>query len=269
MKTQKTKKSFKKKALLSSLSMLMVATVAVGSATFAWFTSSTTADTEGLAVHTSKASKLEISSANGTWGTHINYKSGDKLLLPTSSINGSNWYSANATAADNFAATKYNSISDLTNYVYKEQLNIKNSADSTGAAVEKVQIKMQWPANDSGKDGYLRVALVEAAAKGENKGFAAGAAFTDKIIASAAEKYFPVKADGTVGDKDADSITPVAGPSTMTAVVTVGELAPQAAKYYNLYVWFEGQDDDCCDANAGLTIPDIKFEVTGTPKATK
>lgn len=269
MKTQKTKKSFKKKALLSSLSMLMVATVAVGSATFAWFTSSTTADTEGLAVHTSKASKLEISSATGTWGTHINYKSGDKLLLPTSSINGSNWYSANATAADRFAATTYNSISDLTNYVYKEQLNIKNSADATGAAVENVQIKMTWPANDSETDGYLRVALVEAAAKGVDEGFADGAAFTDKIIASAAEKYYPVKADGTVGDTDADSFTPEAGPSTMTAVVTVGELAPQVAKYYNLYVWFEGQDDDCYDANAGLTIPDIKFEVTGTPKATK
>ena len=265
---KKTQKSFRKKALLSSLSMLMVATVAVGSATFAWFTSSTTANTEGLAVHTSKASKLEISSATGTWGTHINYATGDKLLLPTSSINGANWYSANADAATSFAASTYTSVTDTTNYVYKEQLNVMNSADATGAAVENVQIKMSWPTNDSGANGYLRVALVEAAEKGNDKAFASGAAFTDKIIASAAEKYYPVKANGTVGNTDEDSITPAAGPATMTAVVEVGELAPQEAKYYNLYVWFEGQDDDCFDANAGEIIPDIKFEVTGTPKAT-
>lgn len=265
---KKTQKSFRKKALLSSLSMLLVSTVAVGSATFAWFTSSTTADTEGLAVHTSKASKLEISSATGTWGTHINYATADKLLLPTSSINGSNWYSANADAATSFAASTYNPVTDTTNYVYKEQLNVRNNADATGAAVENVKIKMTWPANDSGTDGYLRVALVEAAAKGNDKGFASGAAFTDKIIASAAEKYYPVKADGTVGTTDGDSITPVAGPATMAAVVDVGELAPQAVKYYNLYVWFEGQDDDCFDTNAGEIIPDIIFEVTGTPKPT-
>lgn len=60
MKTQKTKKSFKKKALLSSLSMLMVATVAVGSATFAWFTQSPTASANGLKMKATASNGLKI-----------------------------------------------------------------------------------------------------------------------------------------------------------------------------------------------------------------
>lgn len=58
MKTQK--KSMKKKALLSSLSMLMVATVAVGSATFAWFTQSPTANAQGLTVKATASNGLKL-----------------------------------------------------------------------------------------------------------------------------------------------------------------------------------------------------------------
>lgn len=60
MKTQKTKKSMKKKALLSSVSMLMVATVAIGSATFAWFTTNPTANAEGLKMKATAAKGLVI-----------------------------------------------------------------------------------------------------------------------------------------------------------------------------------------------------------------
>lgn len=64
MKTQKTKKSFKKKALLSSLSMLMVATVAVGSATFAWFTSNPYATAKGLQMKATASKGLVIQTAS-------------------------------------------------------------------------------------------------------------------------------------------------------------------------------------------------------------
>lgn len=60
MKTQKTKKSFKKKALLSSLSMLMVATVAVGSATYAWFMQNPQATASGLALKATASKGLVI-----------------------------------------------------------------------------------------------------------------------------------------------------------------------------------------------------------------
>ena len=52
----------KKRALISSVAMLLVAIIALGTATFAWFTSNTTARATGINVRTQKVSELEISS---------------------------------------------------------------------------------------------------------------------------------------------------------------------------------------------------------------
>ena len=38
---------------------------------------------------------------------------------------------------------------------------------------------------------------------------------------------------------------------------------PQIAKYFNLYVWFEGQDKQCIDTNSGQPIGNITINVTG------
>lgn len=57
---KKTQKSFRKKALLSSLSMLLVSTVAVGSATFAWFTSNPFASAKGLQMKATSSKGLMI-----------------------------------------------------------------------------------------------------------------------------------------------------------------------------------------------------------------
>ena len=60
--------TFRKKALLSSVAMLLVALVALGSATFAWFTANPNADASGLSVKTTAASGLVIKTATeGVW----------------------------------------------------------------------------------------------------------------------------------------------------------------------------------------------------------
>ncbi|MGN0498512.1 MAG: hypothetical protein ACI4F6_05590 [Acutalibacteraceae bacterium] len=72
MKTQK--KSFRKKALLSSVSMLMVATVAVGSATFAWFTSNKSVTADTMQVKAAAAQGLQITNDYaGTWASSVSY----------------------------------------------------------------------------------------------------------------------------------------------------------------------------------------------------
>lgn len=250
----------RRRLLISSIAMLLVAMLALGTATFAWFTSSTTVTADKIKVHTTKASKLQVSSATSDWQNNLEYNY-DQLLLPTSTINGSNWWRADATNSSSFAATEYQAATnspDGTKYYIADQLNVKNNADpATGVAVDDVQIKMTWPT--SGDTSYLRVALVEATDKGENKSLASGANFTDGIYAKDTTGYKPINADG---EENESEIAPKAGGSN-TVVVSVGTLAPGAAKYYNLYVWFEGQDTDCYDANAGAEIPDIDFEVTG------
>ena len=54
-----------------------------------------------------------------------------------------------------------------------------------------------------------------------------------------------------------------------TYSVSIGTLNAKSgstidARYYKLYVWFEGQDEDCADVNAGNALPAISFQVTGS-----
>lgn len=52
--------TFRKKALLSSVAMLLVALVALGSATFAWFTQNPTVNADGLSLKATAAAGLQI-----------------------------------------------------------------------------------------------------------------------------------------------------------------------------------------------------------------
>ena len=54
----------RRRLLISSLCMLLVAIVALGTATFAWFTQNTTATADGIYAKTEKASSLLISDQN-------------------------------------------------------------------------------------------------------------------------------------------------------------------------------------------------------------
>lgn len=245
------KANSRRRVLISSLAMLLVALVALSTATFAWFTSSTVATAKGINVRTAKASKLEISKYDLAWGTLVDYEVDNKLLLPASSGNGTAWYKADAADKDAFTAKTGTiaSISkgDLGNYVVMDQLNIHNAGE---AAVENVEIKFSVPNN------YLRVALVPAAKGGLESAFALpeGKTFADYVYADDTTAYTGLTAtDGT-----GTSITP-----KNEYTIEVGTLEKDDVKYYNLYVWFEGQDVDCKDANAGVTVSDIEFTVTG------
>lgn len=241
------KANSRRRVLISSIAMLMVALVALSTATYAWFTSSTVATANGINVRTAKASKLEISKNDLAWGTLVDYNVDNKLLLPASTATGTSWFKADA--ADASASTlKTGTVStiaaaDLGNYVIVDQLNIHNAGE---AAVENVEIKFSVPNN------YLRVALVPAAAGGPNA--AISGTFTDCVYADAADAYVGLTAtDGT-----GTSITP-----KTEYTINVGTLNSEDVVYYNLYVWFEGQDAQCYDANAGVTVSDIEFTVTG------
>lgn len=254
MKTQKTeKKSMRKKALLSSVAMLMVATVAVGSATFAWFTSSTTTTADGLNVKTVKSSELVISKSDRSWDQEIHYGQNGKTLRPASSSDGTKWYRADAENKSAFGRTgDFEAITaaDLTSYVYSEELNIANKGS---AAVEGVNISISGLTNR-----YARIALVEVNGDGSD---IAGKTFATSIHDSDNETY--EAANG------AKTTTGIEASKTMT--IPVGNLAGKVgnaelgeAKYFKLYVWFEGQDAQCFDTNAGQAIGNIKLSISGT-----
>ena len=79
----------RKRILLSSIAMLLVALVALGSATFAWFTINRKVEAKALEVKAATAQGLEITIDNGAnWGRTKSYKAfataTDNTLAPIS-----------------------------------------------------------------------------------------------------------------------------------------------------------------------------------------
>lgn len=238
--------------------MLLVAMLALGTATFAWFTSNTTSIADGIYAKTIKASTLKISKSNHAWTTHVAYNVGTstaaKVMYPASHAADGSWYNCVAAAetayGKNTAAGTAVNPSATSDYVYKEQLNVKNDGDS--GTVTSVQIAVNYPEEVS---SYIRIALVPANESGVED---SSATIEANTYAPTADTHKQLTNGTTEGST---TITAKTGAIT----VGTGTLNAQEAKYYNLYVWFEGQDAQCFDSNAGQTLNGLSFTVTGTP----
>lgn len=269
----------RKRLLISSIAMLLVAMIALGTATFAWFTSSTSATASGITVRTSKTSSLQISDATREYGNDFTYQNIKSVMLPSSSIDGNNWFYAAADNKASFASTgtitavprnSSTSIWDNT-YVYAEQLNIKNVAASDGVAVDDIQITISNLTND-----YIRIAVVPVGSKAAGLDVPNGTDFkgfvydngSDNSSLTDTKTYYPVSATGAF--QTTTTIKPTAttsGSYTITSakVPALASLAPQAELHFNIYVWFEGQDSQCYDGSAGQGVTNVSLAVTGTP----
>lgn len=268
------KTTSRKRLLISSVAMLLVAMLALGTATFAWFTTDTTTQATGINVKTSKKSLLLVSSRDSEWKENLNY-SFDKLLQPASSYDGAHWYKAQATSGMSGAATNGDKITgvgtaDAEGYVFCNMLNVKNTGAELAKGVTITATIKETPVAD-GKN-YLRVALVPSTCEADEDRDTAtvetAAKFRENIYSAVAGdaanpvEYVGKDVDAAKGAiKAADSVVSTKGNKIS---VDVGDLPHNQAKYYMLIVWFEGQDEDCQDAFAGNEMPNIDFTIAAT-----
>lgn len=271
------KTTSRKRLLISSVAMLLVAMLALGTATFAWFTTDTTTQATGISVQTSKKSLLLVSSRTSEWTDNLNYNFGTdtakKLLQPASSYDGANWYKAQAVNGLSGAATTGEKITGVgtaaaaEGNVFCNMLNVKNTGAEPAANV-KITATISETAVTTGKN-YLRVALVPSDCTADNgRGTATVASaeeFRDNIYSAGADAAKPVEYVGaSVADKKGAIKAADLDVQTKSNSITVnaGTLKQNEAKYYMLIVWFEGQDEDCQDAFAGNEMPNITFTIT-------
>lgn len=253
------KTTSRKRLLISSVAMLLVAMLALGTATFAWFTQNTQATADQLSVKTVKASELQISKTTGDWGDQIHYECNGKVLKPASSVDGTNWFTATAASKSGYGAAAADATdisSNLDGYVFKEQLNVRNNG---AAAVENVKITFTLKETEAANGKYVRLALVPADKRGADAVVTA-ADFKKGVFASADDT-----ADAFMNAaKATETVDAKSGAAGEVPVGTLAETGKEgSAKYYNLYVWFEGQDTDCKDINGGNEMPEVTFTVTG------
>jgi len=259
------KANSRRRVLISSIAMLLVALVALSTATFAWFTQNTTATADGVYAKTVKASSLLISKANKTWRTSVTYTQGSsttaQTMFPASSGTGSSWFTATSTN-ETTGAVASGTISSVSpagssaKYVYKEMLNIKNAGDE--GTITDITIEMNLGSIEAAE--YARVALVPCSDTGVDL---STPAFEGQKVGFA-NCVYDTEGD-SYGGLTATSGTTAAITATAAEPIEVKDLAAGEAVYYNLYVWFEGQDEDCIDTNAGQTINGLSFTVSGEP----
>ncbi len=256
-----TNTKFRKRALLSSVAMLLVALVALGSATFAWFTSSTTAEANGLAISTTKSSELKVAKLNFQFADAVTYDDEAASYVPASSKDGTNWFtSVAATKAEYTSNGTYASATGAAkaNAVYDEMLNIKN----VGGKATNATITITGTIESS----FARLAVVPCATAQSAANSAPAITeenFKANIYAkSAADTWKPY--DGSTGPVS-DNYTIKAVPGGAT--IDVGSIEPNTVKSYRILVWFEGEDSDCYDlTTSDLTLGHgtaFKFTVTG------
>lgn len=250
------KANSRRRVLISSIAMLMVALVALSTATFAWFTSSTSATADGITVRTSKTSQLEISDDTIDYSAAgFTYAGMSAVMMPASSANGKEWFYTSAASSEAFTAANTKSFSEVATatqnkYVFVDQLNIKNAGE---VAITDIEITVT---NFSGD--YLRYALVPVSAKAQGGDTTMTAdAFKANVYGKDTTAYYPVDSTTSIS---ATAITP-----KTNRVIEVADLAAGAEAHYNLFVWFEGQDTDCKDGNAGQGVTNLSFAVSGTP----
>lgn len=263
------KTTSRKRLLISSVAMLLVAMLALGTATFAWFTTSTNPYADNFSAKTTKQSTLLLSDSSRTgWTSHLDYnvgnKVGNKTMYPASG-NGTSW--VKGTASNSLTGViDQNTLQAVapspaqgvipSDYLFAQELNLKNNGT---ADIKDVSIDFYLNTSDN-KDAaeYARVALVPI--DGTKVTADDYVALGNNVYSTTTKTYNPIiKTDGTEG-------TQISTKTTFHVDVTTGDevMEPDEVRYYKLYVWFEGQDENCVDALSGQKIPGLKFDVSST-----
>lgn len=251
------KTTSRKRLLISSVAMLLVAMLALGTATFAWFTTSTNPYADNFSAKTTKQSTLLLSDSSRTgWTSHLDYNVGNKTMYPASG-NGTSW--VKGTASNSLTGViDQNTLQAVapspaqgvipSDYLFAQELNLKNNGT---ADIKDVSIDFYLNTSDNEDAAeYARVALVPI--DGTKVLADDYVALGNNVYSTTTKTYNPIiKTDGTEG-------TQISTKTTFHVDVTTGNevMKPNEERYYKLYVWFEGQDENCVDALSGQKSQD-------------
>lgn len=244
--------TFKRRALLSSVAMLLVALVALGSATFAWFVSDPTAKADGLAMKTTTSTGLVIDTQydGNTTFTHDE----DFNVLPANS--GTSPYTAvvamSPASMTPTGAMKTVEAAASTGYIGKEGATI-GTADTTTYFKENIDCK-----TTDGSAATITKATVTFTAASASPTIAA--AFRVALLdgntilatwapAAGTKRYIN---DGVTTYPDAALTTTrsvVATGSQQTISVAIGA---GSTKTLTLVAYLDGEDDQCYSDQASL-----------------
>lgn len=263
-----TNTKFRKRALLSSVAMLLVALVALGSATFAWFSTKQAADATGLSGGTTKASSLVIrENWADSWANSITFQNatatGSSALTPVT-FNKTTWQTTTAAGYNlGYQGEALHEVSIGTTYAAYTTVYVKYG-ETGGTDAKDLRIKVTPNSNVSSDDlAYCRVAIVPTA-DATNAPTTLG---TTKILGADNNDLAAGPSAYTSASAANNTAVDALYSATATTPLNMGQMTCGTAYLYTIYVYFEGTDKDCLDNNAGRSVNDFVFDFSVTDHA--
>lgn len=240
----------KKRSLILSTALLLVAIMACTSATYAWFSNSKDAKVSNIMASVEQQSSLLIAkghgvsaSATASWKNNIDFSDTAYALSDVSSLDGTVFFAR--TVADD-GTVSYGTAAAGT-YI-DIPFSLMSSSDNV-----KVYLKTATLGSEEAGNGFTeaaRLAIVE----GNNSKFVYEYKTTTSVTNAASDL-------GGTG-ADVKAITTSVGDGTPTAQDTITELsaansavatlAANTPVELNIRIWLEGQDASCVNSITGI-----------------
>ncbi len=268
-------KNTRKKMLLSSIAMLLVALIALGSATFAWFTANPNASATGISMKTTAAAGLVIrTETDDRWshGATLRADSTNKDISLATPFNATpvsqdqaspaNFWTVIANTAGAYGAKNGENmtaaVAGTDFYAEKIYCRLSDGSDATANASKKVYLKGVTITAASGAtmQNCMRVAI--AGPNGLIGTYALSTAGANGTLTTAGQT------SGSFNPALAATSTSLDEDTGLTALSATGS---DLTKYITVYVYLDGQDSDCYSdkvgtVNAAEIISSVQVDLT-------
>ena len=288
-----------KKQLLAAVAMVLVAAVALGSSTYAWFVASDTVTATGMRVQAMSEGGLAISYGGEAWGTSATAHMEDttaKKLYPASTKDMTKW--SHAMAADTKLSTakadtykditsdviKDSSFVDNNSYVVMKEFKIRSTATGSDAATGLYVKNITVTQNDQSDplktmSTALRVGVVfEAGQVDSNARFSgvygpvsvtSAGATGGTVTNSATSRYNFVAYTGA--DPEEVTLRAYGSDGNQSLILNNQNKIPSSAEApvtVKIFVWFEGEDANLYSDNFNVESLNISVDFASLPKTT-
>lgn len=250
-----------KRQLLAAIAMVLVAAIALGSSTYAWFVASGTVKAEGMKVQAKSEGGLAIRWAgegSELWGTTASAKMDTATaLLPASTATLAKWTYAKALKA-NASAADVTTYTDITNEVFKgadgafdnneyvvmQPFQIRSTAGdklAKGLYVSGVDVTRGANAGNKDLDKSIRVGV---RMESEN-GFVGNFIYAPVEGASSSYNWVEVKGDNTRESTPVTLSTKGTSADDKSQLLAKDKTVPAVegeAVKVQVFIWYEGED---------------------------
>lgn len=261
-----------RKQLLAAVAMVLVAAVALGSSTYAWFAANNEVTATGMSVHAQGESGIVIKGeSDSVFTTTGTARSDVSSLKPTSTCDLANWWHAVSDEYDDEMAVqdanKYSSVTGTkSEYVAEHVFTIRSAASDVALTDRKLAVKTVTVTPPTTQQSTNL-----------NKAIRVGVKITTGATDSDPELYIyaPLAGDGGFTlvpnyDSTVSSLTEKKAADSSTDILTLADdtiPANDTGLKATVYVWFEGEDTNCKSSNITASVDNLAVSVVFTAVA--